>query len=58
MNNTQILYIYGQSLATKLVFFFFFYKLQNWLQPKVTILLNKINITSYFENLIVELHVF
>ena len=33
-------------------------QLQNWLQPKTITLLNKINIIIYFENLIVELHVF
>ena len=32
-------------------------QLQNQLQPKVTILLNKINITIYFENITVKLHV-
>ena len=31
--------------------------LQNWLQHQATTLLNKINITSYFENLTIELHV-
>ena len=34
-----------QSLATK------------WLYPKVTTLLNKINITIYFKNLTIKLHV-
>ena len=34
-----------QSLATK------------WLYSKVTTLLNKINITIYFKNLTIELHV-
>ena len=33
-------------------------QLQNWLKPKVITLLNKINITTYFENLSVELRVF
>ena len=32
-------------------------QLQNWLQLQTTILLNKINITIYFENLTVGLHV-
>ena len=32
-------------------------QLQNWLQPQATNSLNKINITAYFENLTVELHV-
>ena len=31
--------------------------LQNWLQSKTTSLLNKINITTYFENLTIKLHV-
>ena len=33
-------------------------QLQNWLQLKTITLLNKINIIIYFENLIIELHVF
>ena len=33
-------------------------QLQNWLQPQATILLNEININTYFENLTIDLHVF
>ena len=32
-------------------------QLQNWLKSKVTTLLNKINITTYFENITVKLHI-
>ena len=32
-------------------------QLQNWLKSKVTTLLNKINITTYFENKTVKLHI-
>ena len=32
-------------------------QLQNWLNLKATNSLNKINITTYFENLIIELYV-
>ena len=32
-------------------------QLQNLLQPQATNSLNKINITTYFENLTVELHI-
>ena len=32
-------------------------QLQNWLYHKITILLNKINITTYLENLNDELHI-
>ena len=32
-------------------------QLQNWLEPKATTLLNKINITTYFENQTVKLHI-
>ena len=32
-------------------------QLQNWLQPKTITFFKKINITTYFENLTVKLHV-
>ena len=32
-------------------------QLQNWLQSQATNSLNKINITTYFENLTIKLHV-
>ena len=33
-------------------------ELQNWLWLKTTVLFNKINIITYFENLTIELHIF
>ena len=44
------IYIYTHTYMDKV-------KLQSWLQLKSTTLLNKINITIYFKNLIVELHI-